>query len=255
MDQATSGAKARGLTDRQLKVIGLTLLAASMVGTAVVQKGMPADLAQVGVGRLSAAILLEAASWAAIPIYAWFVCQGFSRTRSVGLYALRLAALAAVSEVPYDLATSGRAWDMSSQNPVWALLAALAVLAMGAGAGRFQATSRLARGALWAVLGVAGALWLLLFNVGLRLGLMPTGLLVLAFALVFRLLAERRNTMMFTGAAIGVLGGITPAAGLVVLHFGNGRQGLGHNWEKYLFYFLYPLFLVAAGLYRVLGGR
>ncbi|MDR2348810.1 MAG: conjugal transfer protein TraX [Bifidobacteriaceae bacterium] len=246
--------KAERLSNWWLKAIGLTLLAGSMVGTAAVQRDMPADLEQVGLARLTAAILLEAASWVAIPIYAWLLRTGFARTRSVGAYAGRLALLAIVSEVPYDLASSGQLWDMTSQNPVFAVLASLLVLALGSGAGpRGPGFSRAARAGLWAALALAGALWLLFFNVGLRLGIMPTGLLVLVFVLLFYFLGERPNTMMFTGAAVGVLGGITPAFGLVILHFRNGQEGLRRPSDKLAFYVLYPLCLLAAGLYRVLA--
>ncbi|MDR2453266.1 MAG: ABC transporter permease [Bifidobacteriaceae bacterium] len=234
-----------------MKAIGLALLAAGMFGSGVLQRGMPADLEQVGLGRLTAVMLLEAASWAAAPIYAWLVCQGVARTGSVGRYAARVAVLALASEVPYDLASSGQVWDMASQNPVFAVLASLAVLALGRGAKLSQTGSRASKAAFWAMLALAGAVWLAFFNVGLRLGVVPTGLLLLAFALVFYFGQERPNTMMLVGSAIGVLGGIAPAFGLVFLHFRSGREGMRHRWDRRAFYALYPLALLAAGLWRV----
>jgi hypothetical protein len=236
-----------------LKTIGLVLLLASMVGSGVFQRDLPPDLADADMARLTAVILLEVVSWAAIPIYAWLLCSGLAHTRSAGRYAARLAVLAVVSEAPYDLATSGQLWDMSSQNPVFALLVSLAVLALGRDVKGPQAASRGSRAALWGALLIGGALWLLLFNVGLRLGIMPTGVVILAFALVFQFLWARPNTMMFAGTAVGVLGGIFPAFGLVFLHFRNDRAGMRHKSTRLVFYALYPLCLLAAGLYRTLA--
>ncbi|MDR1634685.1 MAG: conjugal transfer protein TraX [Bifidobacteriaceae bacterium] len=250
MDQAKGRRKRRGVSDRGLKIVGLALLLTSMVSTGVVLKDMPPDLEQLGFARLTVAMVLEALSWAAIPIYAWLVCTGFAHTRSAPRYALRLAGLAVIAEVPYDLATSGALWDMSSQNPVFAVLTSLLVLMLGQSATRSQALSRAARGGLWAALAIAGALWLTLFNIGLRLGVLPTGVLVLAFTLLFQLLAKRQNTMMFAGALIGVLGGITTAFGFVFLHFRNDRLGMDRGRDKYIFYALYPLCLAAAAVYR-----
>ncbi|MDR2373063.1 MAG: conjugal transfer protein TraX [Bifidobacteriaceae bacterium] len=252
-ERATRRRRRRGLSQKWLKIIGLTLLAGSMVGTAVVQKDMPADLAEAGLGRLSAAVVLEAASWAAAPIYAHLVCAGFRHTRSAWRYGLRLALLAIICEVPYDLATSGRAWDMTSQNPVFAVLVSLVVLALGASGARLQAGSRLGRAGLWAALGVAGALWLVFFNVGLRLGVMPVGLEVLVFTLVFWLLRTRQNTMMLVGGGIGALAGVFPALGFVFVHFDNGRPGLRGWPQRRIFYALYPLCLAVAGAYRALA--
>jgi hypothetical protein len=233
-----------------LKIIGLALLAASMIGTGVIQKDMPTDLAEADFARLTAALALEIVSWAAIPIYAWLLCDGFRHSRSVARHASRLLVLAVISEVPYDLATSGAPWDMSSQNPVFALLVSWLVLVFGRG---FKGVTRASRGLAWAALSAAGAIWLLFFNVGLRLGLMPAGVLLLAFTLVFWFLDERQNTMMFTGALIGVLGGVSPAFGFVVLHFRDGQLGTRLDSKRYFFYGLYPLCLLAAGLYRALA--
>ncbi|MDR1392383.1 MAG: conjugal transfer protein TraX [Bifidobacteriaceae bacterium] len=243
-------AKWRGLSRQQLKIIGLVLLIGSMFGTAVIQKGMPADLSEVDFGRLSAAILLEAASWMAIPLYSWMLVTGLEHTRSVGRYALRLAVLAVIAEVPYDLATSGRVWDLTSQNPVFALLVTLVVLAYAKAGSGARPGGRLA---LSAGLALAGGLWIWLFNVGLRLNIMPAGVLILVFGLIFWFGRRRQNTMMLLGCLIGVVAGLTPALGLVLVHFRRGEEELRQGASRrYIFYSLYPVCLMVAGLYRIL---
>ncbi len=231
-----------GLSTLSLKVVGLVLVAASAVGTAVVRKGLPADPTSADLSRLTAVVLLEALSWAAIPVYAWLLYRGFVRTRSVARYAVRLALLAVVAEVPYDLATSGRAWDLRSQNPVFALLVSLVVL---------WALDALRRGpvrrvGLSVLVCLAGVLWLVIFNVGLRLGVMPAGVVLLLFCLVFFFLHARENTMMTVGGILGAVALVLPAAGMALLHFRT--EAPGRAYPRYLFYVLYPVVLLAAGL-------
>ncbi len=78
---------------------------------------------------LTAMVLSEVVSWFAIPIYAWLLVQGFRETHSRVAYGLQLFILAVVCEVPYDLATSHKAFDLGSQNPVFGLFVAFVVLA------------------------------------------------------------------------------------------------------------------------------
>ena len=230
--------RARGLSNLWLKVAGLVLVLAAAVNTAVGVAGLPADHGAVNLSRLTAVVLVEAVSWAALPIYAWLLYSGFVHTHSVARYASRLAVLAVVSEVPYDLATSGRAWDPSSQNPVFALLVALVVL---------WALDRVRRRPVPSFLVcLAGVLWLVIFNVGLRLGVMPAGVVLLLFCVVFSTLHSRENTMMAVGGVLGAVAFVFPAAGVAVLHFRNETVGRTH--PRYLFYVAYPAALLAAAL-------
>jgi hypothetical protein len=234
--------RSAGLSVARLKVVGFVLVMLSAVASAVGVARLPENGDAADLSQLTAVVLVEAVSWIALPIYAWLLCRGLRHTRSVPRYALRLALLAVVSEVPYDLATSGRAWDLSSQNPVFALLVALVVLA---------SLDHLLRGPERHVLGavavcVAGVLWLALFDVGLRLGVVPTGVVILLFCLVFYFLGSRENTMMLVGGALGALALVLPAVGMVVLHYRNDEPG--RPYPRYLFYVLYPAGLLAAAL-------
>ncbi len=232
----------RGLSDLWLRITGLVLVAVSAFGGAFERKGLPADLRTATASQLTAVVVLEAVSWIAIPIFAWLLYRGFVRTRNVGRYAGRIAVLAVVSEVPYDLATTGRPWDPSSQNPVFALLVALVVL---------WAVDRLRRGpvrrtGLSVLVIVAGVLWLTIFDVGLRLGVMPAGVVLLLFCLVFYYLHDKENTMMAAGGVLGAVAFVLPALGVAILHFRNDQPG--RPYPRLLFYVLYPAVLLGAGL-------
>jgi hypothetical protein len=231
------------MSNTRLKAVGLVLILVASLGTAVVRKGLPADLTTVDVSHLTVVVLLEAVSWMAYPIYAWLLYSGFAHTRSVARYGARLAMLAVVSEVPYDLATSGRPWDMSSQNPVFALVVCLVVLAALEHLRRHRT---LGRAALSVAVCVAAILWLVIFNVGLRFGVMPGGVVMLLFVLVFYAFHRRENTMMAFAAVVGAVALIFPALGLAFVHFRNDTVGAAR--ARPFFYVAYPVCLLAAGL-------
>ena len=119
--------KHRGLTVFQLKVIGAVALALSAGSTTIVPLFFGSDVNNMT--SLTAMVLSEVVSWFAIPIYAWLLVQGFRETHSRVAYGLQLFILAVVCEVPYDLATSHKAFDLGSQNPVFGLFVAFVVLA------------------------------------------------------------------------------------------------------------------------------
>ena len=119
--------KCRGLTVFQLKVIGAVALALSAGSTTIVPLFFGSDTNNMT--SLTAMVLSEVVSWFAIPIYAWLLVQGFRETHSRVAYGLQLFILAVVCEVPYDLATSHKAFDLGSQNPVFGLFVAFVVLA------------------------------------------------------------------------------------------------------------------------------
>lgn len=69
----------------------------------------------------------------AFPVFAFFLAEGVRHTSDVRRYMARMAVLAAVSEVPFDMAVYGSVFDVTSQNVFFTLLMGLiAVTAMAA---------------------------------------------------------------------------------------------------------------------------
>lgn len=241
--------KPRGLSDLRLKVIAIVLTALSGVSGIVFPAGLAGmDAATVDMGDLTTAVLCEAVSWVAVPIYAWLLVEGYRHTRNVWVYAARLLVLAVITEVPYDLATTGKMVDWGSQNPVFALAIAVVALAL---IDAFRERPVATRRAIGALVTLAALAWMVLGHIGLRQQIMNIGVLILILALIFRYLAARENTMMMLAAGVSALFCILPSFGVAVLHYRNGRLGydrVSKPWVQWLFYALYPAVLLVFGL-------
>ena len=219
--------RGRGLTTFGLKTIGGFFLFLSVASTTLVPLLFGSNTNDMG--SLTAMVLCEVASWCAVPMYAWLLVRGYEHTHSRVIYGMELFVLALVCEVPYDMATSGRAFDLGSQNPVFGLFIALAVLAlMDWIAERYQGAMRWI---LSVVMVLIGLLWDLLLRVGLRQHLMSLGAVTLGFVLIFTLMRKYENTMMLTAGLFGAVMMIAPGFGVLFTHFHNGRLGYRHAWE------------------------
>ncbi len=63
-------------------------------------------------------------------LFAYLIVEGFVHTRSRARYLLRLFLFALLSEIPFDLAFSGKPIDWSGQNIYWTLLLGVLVLTL-----------------------------------------------------------------------------------------------------------------------------
>lgn len=203
---------------------------------------------------LTLAVICELVSWAAIPIYAWLLVEGFRKTRAFGAYLCRLAVLALLCEVPYDLVTFGRPWDLGSQNPVWELVLALIVLLlMKLARERFRAGSTAGAIALGAVFMLAGVLWALLLRLGTRQGLMPVGAILVVMVVIFYLLELRENTMMMLAGFVGALALVAPAVGVAFLHYRNETKGYADPRTGWWLYAIYPVELLFGTVFALMS--
>lgn len=62
------------------------------------------------------------------PIFAFLLVEGFQRTKNVKTYLARMGIFALVSEIPFDLAISGKAFEWGYQNVFFTLLLGLFTL-------------------------------------------------------------------------------------------------------------------------------
>ena len=103
--------RSRGLDGGALKCIAAALMLTDHVGAIL----LPEVPVLRCVGRL------------AFPIFAFFIAEGYAHTRDFGRYFRRLAILAVVSEIPFNL-ENGAVFDPTRQNVLFTFCLALLTL-------------------------------------------------------------------------------------------------------------------------------
>ena len=168
----------------------------------------------------------------AFPIFAFLIAEGALKTANIKKYLSRLLLFALISEIPYDIATNGRIFDMGSQNIFWTLAAGLGIIML---IKNKKYTGRLKAIILSVSLCVVSSF--LSFSLG---GIM----LILSFY-IFRYDEKRLIPSVFISTFImtmtsSLLQLFSLLAGPFIYLY-NGKRG-GVN--KYLFYVYYPLHLL-----------
>lgn len=242
-----------GLTTRGLRAWGLLFLTLGAVGRGIFQTRL------LGIGALSGqellelmsggesamlyatfALLLEAVQTCAIPIFAALLLDGVQHTSSFLRYALRVAGLAVVTEIPYNFALSGKLVDLSGRNPVFGLLIGLIMLYLYRS---FEETS-LQHRVIKLVVFAAALFWAAV----LKIQFAPCLIFVLTVLWALREKPVYRNIAGTTAVVICTL--LSPfylagAMGFLVVHFYHGEQGEENRLASYL---AYPVLLLAVGL-------
>ena len=239
-----------GITRRALWIWGLLFLAAGVVGQCVIQNGilktsglsnqqlvdMMADSNVLG--YVTVALVLEAVQSCAIPVFALLTVEGFLHTSSLKNYILRVAGLAVLSELPYNLAVGGSWLVTSSRNPVFGVLLALVMLYLY----RYYAGTSAKSIAIKTLIFVMGVLWT--FMLGLA-----DGAALVIMASTFWFMRNKPQYRIFVGAIVMVLCCllspyyiVAPIA-MMAIHYYNGEPGEQNRWIKYL---AYPAILLGA---------
>lgn len=182
--------------------------------------------------------LMELSSWAAvfqllgglsIPVFAFLLVEGFLHTNDYKAYLIRMAVFALVSEIPFDLAMSGRLVDWSGQNMLFTLTIGLVMLY---GLRLFAA----GRGVKLLIV-LAAVLWSALTRT-------QFGLCMILLVAVFYLLRDHKAKLWLSGA-ISLMYVTGPISNFVLARYDHQ---LGKHPPKYLFYLLYPAHLLILGL-------
>lgn len=130
------------------------------------------------------------------PIFCFLLVEGFQRSRNVGKYALRLGLFALISEIPFDLAITGRWWHTGYQNVFFTLLLGLLALC---GYGFFVKYEKAEDGKD--------------LPAALRMGLTLTGLLSpAAFVLLCMAIPSGQKQLPVLAVTAAIVCGITAAA-------------------------------------------
>lgn len=182
--------------------------------------------------------LLRAVGRLSFPIFAFLLAEGFAHTSNRKQYALRLAAFAVLSELPYELFVYGQVGGMfPMKNILFALLLA------------FGALHCVERGGFW----LPGAAALMLIA---HFGAFSYGAYGVLLVVCFFLVRKQKLWMVLLLAACTVLHCILwqswfqiwAVLAAVPLLFYNGERG--KRMSRYLFYAFYPAHITAIVLVR-----
>lgn len=225
--------RSRGLDGGALKGIAAALMLTDHVGAIL----LPEVLALRCVGRL------------AFPIFAFFIAEGYAHTRDFGRYFRRLAILAVVSEIPFNL-ENGAVFDPTRQNVLFTFCLALLTLRGLEALGRERGFGRWAGCGLVLAAGFAAG-ELLRTDYG-GWGVVTVALLQLCrdgkYAKLWLLLAMAAvNGLGMGSLTMPVFGGEMPiqifaVAALPVIWLYNGQAG--PEGLRRAFYVFYPAHLL-----------
>lgn len=217
-----------------------------------VLKGIAAALMltdHVGAILLPEAPVLRCVGRLAFPIFAFFIAEGYAHTRNFGRYFRRLAILAVVSEIPFNL-ENGAVFDLTRQNVLFTFCLALLTLRGLEALGRERGFGRWAGCGLVLAAGFAAG-ELLRTDYG-GWGVVTVALLQLCrdgkYAKLWLLLAMAAvNGLGMGSLTMPVFGGEMPiqifaVAALPVIWLYNGQAG--PKGLRRAFYVFYPAHLL-----------
>lgn len=125
-----SGVRKFALAFLLFGILGKCLLQNRLLGMA---EGTPQSLAaamETSQGMLLAtlALILQLVETCAVPLFCFLLVEGAGHTSDFTKYLTRVFFLAAVSEIPYNLAYCGKLIDLGSINPVFGLVLCLVMI-------------------------------------------------------------------------------------------------------------------------------
>lgn len=245
--------RGHGITAAGLRVWGMLFVAAGIISRCVLQNAI------LGLGSASAtevltmlnessanmvlataALALQAAETCAVPVFALLLVEGFTHTKDWKKYLLRVAAIAVISEIPYDLARNGKLWDMTAQNPCIGLVLGMVLLYLYSRFTQPAAGHRL----LKAFVLIAAILWAEMLNI-------EHGTPLVVMVALFWLMRRKTSLRGLIGAGVALVCTIVSpfymaaSMGCLPVHMYNGEQGESNRVVNYL---AYPVILLAVFL-------
>lgn len=242
----------RGTSRQGTRIWGLLFIALGTAGQCILQNGY------LGVGTSSGeellklmenpdnlalatvAIVLQFVLACGVPIFSFLLVEGFLRTSSLKNYILRVAGVAVLSEIPFNLAMSGKWIDLDSRNPVFGLVLALVVLYLL----RYYAGTSIKNILIKILVVVIAILWVEMLRI-------HDAAAVVVMVTVLWALRKKRTWQIFGGCAAMFLCTafslfyLAAPITFLVVHFYNEELG---EENKVVNYLAYPVLLLVIGL-------
>lgn len=242
-----------GMDRRGLRLWGMLLLMLGIVSRGILQNrylGMSeASNMQMlesllstdtGMAIATVSLVVQALETMATPLFCFLLVEGTQRTGNFMKYFARVLGVAVLSEVPYNLAMSGKVLDLSTRNPVFGLVLAMIMLLL------YQRFSK--PGFVNVLLKILFTLCALLWGQILQVHDGACAVVLVAALWLLRKKPLYRNifgcTASFACCIFNPFYMVSPMS-FLMLHFYNGEQGEENRLFNYLFY---PVVLLAVGL-------
>lgn len=176
------------------------------------------------------------------PIFAFMLVEGFLHTSNLKKYTIRLFLLAMLSEIPYDLANSGKIVAFRGQNVIWTLVTGLITLYYIKNTEKYKMGKRITLTILTIFL---GEIMVLLIQGDCKLG----GILLISALYIFRNRPKHLIIAVIIALSMISIGFMwIQLYGLIALLFIRYYDGTVGKGNRYLFYIFYPLHLLILGL-------
>ena len=183
----------------------------------------------IGYGLFPNCLILRLIGRISFPIFAYLIAEGFVHTKDVKKYLLRLGVFAVLSEIPFDLVSTGKALEFGHQNIFFTLFLGLTAILIVSKTQNIV----LKFGAVF-VFAIVATL--------LRTDYQSTGVIMIALFYIFR---ERKLEKFFAVAVLVlVMSGTVQwfcLLSFIPIALYNGKQG---PKMKLFFYLFYPLHLL-----------
>lgn len=243
-----------GISRTTLRMWGLLFLIAGIVGRSVLQFRM------LGMGVISGqellnlldnnpdmmtvatvALILQIMETCALPIFTFLLVEGFLHTSDLPKYFVRVAAVAVASEIPFDLAISGKFLDLSIQNPAFGLPLCLILLIFFRAYPGKSIKNVLIK--LMVTLGAVG--WSAMLRV-------EYGVCMVMVAVTLYLIWAKPLARNMVGATVAILCGrgsllmMAAPVGFLAVHCYNEERNTEEN--RYVSYLAYPVSLLVIAI-------
>lgn len=236
------------ITADGLKIFACIAMLIQTIGIVIVENGL-IDLSQYTQESLSTALetdsnlmmlagvgsVMQLIGGLAIPLFAFLLVEGFLHTSDVKKYLRNIAVFALVSEIPYDLAMSGKVLDFSSQNALISMAVGLIMLILLKTLKEQSGVAALI-GRIAVILGAVA--WVTLFRA-------QYGFCIVLLTAVFYLCYTRTVLMTVLGMLVSLLYVTGPLAFYGIWCYNEERK---ERLPKYAYYVFYPAHLLVCAL-------
>lgn len=231
----------KGISGSTLKLIAVVTMVIDHTGAFIIGRIAAGENAGVIFGILNN--VMRGIGRISFPIFCFLLVEGFMHTKNIRNYAMRLFLFALLSEIPFNLAFSGKIFYPGYQNVFFTLLIGLLVMYFCSLAERLALRHRIPAAILFFAAVIAG----MSAAEFLRTDYASYGIFCIMILYLFR---NRKKWQEIAGI-LAFLPEFPAPLAFLPIHFYNGNRGLS---VKYLFYIFYPFHLLILYLAAYLSG-